>query len=207
MIGFAVMFYGILAFFARVRWANVRPRAESDTTGTTIRPDLFADRALGVAMACGVMAMALFAVLQALGRLDVPIPHSGRYYLPFMAAVGALAGTPALLRTIRRGSLSYIRLSSNGFEFAQSAKSERGIWADVTAISDSPPEGPAPAADSIVVTMRDGTTPTIAVGTYTPRGRAVRRLVRFYWKHPDQRGELTTARAAERLRSEDFSSR
>jgi hypothetical protein len=52
--------------------------------------------------------------------------------------------------------------------------------------------------------MRDGTTPSITVGAYCPEGSAVRRMVEFYWKHPDQRDELTDERAVRRLRDDDF---
>jgi hypothetical protein len=37
-----------------------------------------------------------------------------------------------------------------------------------------------------------------------PDGSAMRDLVRFYWQHPDSRGELTDGRALERLADERF---
>lgn len=36
-------------------------------------------------------------------------------------------------------------------------------------------------------------------GSYTPKGTALIELVRFYWRHPEQRTELADGRALERL--------
>jgi hypothetical protein len=47
----------------------------------------------------------------------------------------------------------------------------------------------------------------MAAGSYPPEGRALRRIVHCYWKHPENRHELTDGRALERLRNEDFGRR
>lgn len=54
-------------------------------------------------------------------------------------------------------------------------------------------------AGSTYLTTPDGRTRTLASDWYTPGGRAVRKLVRFYWQHPECRDELTDGRAAQRL--------
>jgi hypothetical protein len=52
--------------------------------------------------------------------------------------------------------------------------------------------------------MADDSAPTIAAGAITPDGTALRELVRFYWEHPESRGELTDGRALKRLADERF---
>jgi hypothetical protein len=44
----------------------------------------------------------------------------------------------------------------------------------------------------------------MAAASCTPDGVALRQLVRFYWQHPDNRGELTDGRALKRLADERF---
>jgi hypothetical protein len=45
----------------------------------------------------------------------------------------------------------------------------------------------------------DGRVRTQAIDSYTPKGEALRRLVRYYWINPDKRDELATGRTVERL--------
>ncbi len=53
--------------------------------------------------------------------------------------------------------------------------------------------------------MSDGRPSTlVAADSYTPDGKALRELVRFYWQHPEHRCELTDGRALERLSKEKF---
>ena len=207
VLGFAVMLFGFAVWLSRMRWGNLTAAGEFDATGTTVRPDRAGDLLIRIAMISGVLAMSLFAVLWPLGKLDIPVPHSMRYYLPVMSTIGALAGAPVLWRAMRRGSMSYLRLTPDGFEFAEGRSPAQGQWGEVEDVSYRPPEGPEPKANSIVFVMSDGKTPTLVVSSYTPEGRAVRKMVRFYWKHPENRDELTDGRAIERLRAEDFERR
>lgn len=204
VFGFAVMLFALTAFFVRVTWGKPTAEGTFDATGTTLRPDRVGYMFIRTSVIGGVVAMALFAVLQPLGKLDIPVPHSMRYYLPFMSAVGAVAGAVLLFRSILRGSLSRLRLTPDGFEFAEGRVHSNGKWDDVEDLTYRPPEGPEPAANSIVFVMSDGQCHSMAAGSYTPEGRALRQMVRFYWKHPENRGELTDGRALDRLRDEDF---
>ncbi|PRC42618.1 hypothetical protein C6A85_000000109565, partial [Mycobacterium sp. ITM-2017-0098] len=71
---------------------------------------------------------------------------------------------------------------------------------EISDISDRPRHQPwLLIAGSTYLTASDGRTRTLASDWYTPGGRAVRKLVRFYWQHPECRGELTDGRAAQRL--------
>lgn len=171
-----------------------------------MRPDRLGDLLIRTAMFSGVSAMAVFAVLQPIGLLDIPVPHSARYYLPFMSAVGALSGgAPVVIRAFARGSMSYLRLTRKArvrrggappgtWPMGQCARHYRSRTESSCAQGPFDRHGDARRGDA-----------TIAVGAYSPPdGSAVRRMVQFYWKHPDHRDELMDGRAVQRLRDDDF---
>lgn len=204
VLGFAPFCLGLVAQFIILRWGRVTPRGVFDGAGTTIRPDRRVDVLFQVWLLGGVVAMGLFAILAPLGMLDIPVGREQRYSLPFMGAAGAVMGAPMLWRTLRRGSMTYLRLTPTGFEFAQGSSSPCGKWADVKDVTDRRPGQPPPAYSAIVIVMSDGQTPTLAAGSFTPDGQALRELVRFYWQRREDRAELTNGRALERLSNEEF---
>lgn len=204
VLGFAGFCFGLVVPFIIVRSGNITARVEVDIAGTTIRPDRIVDVLTQAWIVAGVVGMGLFAIFQPLGKLDIPVPHTMRYYLPFMSAAGAVMGAPMLWRIVKRGGTKYLRLTPKGFEFAQGSRSASGEWAQVKDVTDRPPGQPTPAYSAIVVVMSSGQTPTLAAGSFTPDGRALRELVRFYWQHPDHRSELTDGRAVERLDKQKF---
>jgi hypothetical protein len=149
--------------------------------------------------------MVIFAAFAPAAKLDIPIPHSMRLYIPFACAAGAVWAVLFLWRAIARGATSYLRLTPNGFEFGQGLSPLRGAWNRVTNVGDRRPEGRLPLRSVIVMAMSDGQLSTlVSADSFTPGGKALRELVRFYWRHPEQRNELTDSRALERLRDERF---
>ena len=66
-------------------------------------------------------------------------------------------------------------------------------------VTGEAPGQQAPTPGSVVCVMSDDTAPTIAARSFTPDGKALRELVRFYWQHPESRDELTDGAAVERL--------
>lgn len=204
VLGFAGFCFGLVVPFIIVRSGKVTARAEVDATGTTIRPDGRVEVLTLVWGLVTVIAMGLFAALFPLGKLDIPVPHTMRYYLPFMSAAGAVMGVPTLWRIFGRGDRNCLRLTLNGFEFPKGLGPRSGEWSEVKDITDRVPGQPAPAYSAVVMVMFDGQTPTLAAGSFTPEGKALRELMRFYWQHPEHRGELTNGRALQRLSNEEF---
>jgi hypothetical protein len=190
---------GFIVPFAKTVPGKVSPGGEFDDAGTTIRPDRGIDIPIQVSLLGLVVASGLFAILAPLGKLDIPVPEQMRLYLPFVSAVAALIGAPISWRTLRRGSLQYLRMTSNGFVIVQGWRPQSGAWAQVTDVTDVAPSQSAPMPSAIVVVMTDGNVLTLPAASFTPDGRDLRELVRFYWLHRDRRDELTDGRALKRL--------
>lgn len=204
VLGFAGFCFGLVVPFIIVRSGKVTARAEVDATGTTIRPDRNVEVLTEAWVLAGIVGMGLFAIFQPVGKLDIPVPHTMRYYLPFMSAAGAVMGAPLLWRMAKRGGTKYLRLTPDGFEFEEGSSSTSGEWAQLKGVTDQAPGKPPPAYSAIVMVMSDGQTPTLAAASFTPGGKALRELVSFYWQHPERRSELTDGEALVRLRNEQF---
>jgi hypothetical protein len=203
-LGASAFCYGLIIPLVKVVRGKVTPRGEVDDAGTTFRPDRGIDIPVQVSLVGLVLAGALIAIFAPLGKLDIPVPHTLRFSLPFVGAVVAVTGAPILWRNLRRGSTKYLRLMPGGFELVQGWRWQCGGWAHVEDVTDEAPEQTASTPNAVVVVMSDGSAPTMAAASFTPEGTALRELVRFYWLHPDCRGELTDGRALKRLADERF---
>jgi hypothetical protein len=198
-----------LTRFAR----RLPPRVSVDGSGTTWLNGRSRDVA-NVVVLLGLVVS--FGSLCALGlSKQIYIPLLDEYpqiYLVF--GVVALTAGAGLINMARRGASAYVRLTPEGFAFAYGFSTNTGRWSDVVAVSDEvlplrfgigrfkieQPGGPSPCAITIV--MQDGSKWGVPDGNYVATsGGALPALARFYWKHPDARGELVDDRAADRLSS------
>jgi hypothetical protein len=198
-LGGSAFCYGLITPLAKVVRGRQAPRVEVDDAGTTFRPDRGIDIPIQVSLVGAVIASALIAVIAPLGKLDIAVPPFMRYSLPFMGAVIVAMGAPMLWRNVSRGSTKYLRMTPDGFELSQGLRSHSGDWEQVQDVTDEAPGQQAPTPGAVVFVMSDDTAPTIAAGAMTPDGTAMRNLVRFYWEHPESRGELTDGQALKRL--------
>ncbi len=199
-LGASAFCYGLITPLVKVVRGRQAPRVDVDDAGTTFRPDRGIDIPIQVSLFGLVPASALITVLLPSGKWDVPVPPFMRYSLPFMSGVIVVTGAPMLWRNVSRGgSTKYLRLTPAGFELSQGRRSHARDWEQVRDIADEAPGKQAPTPGAIVFVMSDGSAPTIAAGAMSPDGSAIRELVRFYWEHPDSRGELTDGRALKPL--------
>ena len=197
--GAAAFCFGMITPLVKVVREKVHPIGEFDGEGTTFKPDRGIDIPVLVSLSGLVVASGMITVLAPPGKLDIPIPPFMRYSLPFMCGVLLLTGVPLLWRNLRRGCTKYLRLTPDGFELAQGWHSQSGDWEQVKDVTDEAPGQQASTSGNVVFVMSDDSAPTIAAGAITPEGAALRELVRFYWQHPESRGELTDGRAVKRL--------
>jgi hypothetical protein len=203
-LGVSAFCFGFIIPFLKVVPGNIAPRVKFDDGGTTFRPDAGIDIPVQTAVFGIVFACALLVIFAPLGMVDIPMPHSMRYSIPFTSGLLLVMGVPLVWRNFLRGSTKYLRLTPNGFELSEGWRSAAGDWAEVEDITDEAPGQQASTRGAVVFVMADDSAPTIAAGAITPDGTALRELVRFYWEHPESRGELTDGRALKRLADRHF---
>lgn len=166
--------------------------------GTTLRPDKRLDVLAYAMLIVGCLAAVLCLIL---GLNDTPVyPIAVEYSPQFTlgSAVAAAGLAIALLVLIRRGGISHVTLSSDGFSFTGTG----GRWEDVTAITDHSDNSTSPWTPLVMV-MADGTERILAEpGVYTPNGHGLRAFVEFYWRHPQHRFELVNGQALDRLHTQ-----
>jgi hypothetical protein len=197
--GIALGFVGIESALMLTLAGKVKPRVEVGDHETVIRPDLVVDRLLWSATVAVVIAVTVYAIFTLQGKIDIPLPY-GNQRTWSIAAIGlALTGIANLWSLYKRGGNSFQRLTPRGFELGQGVSSVRGDWDDVVDITDRRPGRVRPLRATLFVKFSDGKIRTQAVDSYTPRGEALGRLVRYYWINPDRRDELADGRAIERL--------
>ncbi len=198
-LGLSVFCFGFIIPFFTVVPGKVAPRVNVDDGGTTFWPDRSIEVPMQIALLGGVMASAVYTIFAPAGKVSIPIPPAMRYSLPVTSAVFLLIVVPLAVRNFRRGSMKYLRLSPSGFELEEGWRSESGGWEQVKDVTDAAPGQQTSTSGPVVFVMSDGSAPTIAAGAITPNGMALRELVRFYWRHPESRDELTDGAAVKRL--------
>ncbi len=103
--------------------------------------------------------------------VDIPVPVQMRYAIPFVSAAIAMMGAPILWRTLRRGSLQYLRLTPDGFVIVQGWRPRSGDWAQVANVTDMAPGQSAQTPSAVVLVMSDGSAPpTLPGASFTPEG-------------------------------------
>lgn len=206
MFAFAAGCFVILGAGARTSFGRLSARSEFATSGTTVRPDRAIDLLTRLSLTAIVVATATYAVLGPLGYLDIPIPRVQRFALPVVAALTAAIAAVMLWRAVRHGSLTYLHLSPQGFEFGGGLSTARGDWSSVTGVTDSRPGARNLAPSAIVVRLSGDRYRTMASTASCTRNKdELRDMVTFYWRHPKARGELTDGRALTRLSTNGFS--
>jgi hypothetical protein len=203
VIGFAVFAFGLLAVRLIVAMGRVRPRVQYGDGGTLVRPDPKVDRLALISTLAAFVSMLLYAVFGSLGMAELPGVTRDQKWFVLMSAAGVVVGVPSLWRIATQGGMSYLRLSGVGFEVGDAYSRAEHTWDDLSDVSDrSVARKWAHTAGSSYLTTSDGRTRILASDWYTPDGFALRRLLRFYWQHPEFRDELTDRRAAQRLRDQ-----
>jgi hypothetical protein len=179
---------------------SVTPQGTYDESGTLLRPSAGVDKNLNRLMITGGVAMGLCFLAWPLGGLFVPwFPEDVAHVIPMCCGAAAVVFLWSWRSIAKRGGLSYLSLTPEGFEFPRTFSMKSGRWEDVSLIDDKAPNDTG-FWIPMVFTMNDGAVLVFdSPGIYTPKGTALMEMVRFYWQHPEQRDELTDGRALQRL--------
>lgn len=198
IIGLALT--SIYSIFMMTQSKTVAFQASFDATGTQLRPDKRIENNLRRLIVTAGISTWLMFLAWVFGVLYLPLGNA-QHVFPLCAGAAAAVLTWCWIKLVRQGSLSYLFLTPEGFEFSTLREPKTGKWAEVENVADKVP-GEERFWNPMVVTVAGGATLLMeAPGIYTPKGTALIELVRFYWQHPERRDELTDGRAVERLRA------
>lgn len=200
LLGLAAFCFGIAVQSLRVQTRKVVPEGRFDPEGLTILPDRLFNIALLVGTSGLVLAMALIAIFMPMHKLDLPMPGPPTSWMVItFAAAGAIYGLPLVINNLRHRTTKYLRITPDLVEIYEGRSPVTARWDQIRSIGGGDQLRDPSQATKLVIMMDDGKTATLSGGAFTPEGTALRDLVRFYWQHPENRGELTSGAALERL--------
>lgn len=197
-LGFGLFATGFVGMLWVVATKRTTPRVTSDDAGTTFRPDFKADGFLTVASVAVFLAMLVYAVFAPQGMLVIPVPSGNQRHYVYACIAGVLVGLPSIWQIAKQRGMSRLRMTTEGIELGGAVSTKRHTWDELADVADRPRDGRQSTGTTYLMTV-DGHTQTLPSDWYTPGGRALRKLVQFYWEHPEARGELVDGRAADRL--------
>ena len=185
----------------RVRASTLR--GESDSTGTTLRGDPLVGYFLCLSFIGAAVSSGLY-LFAPHGNETILFSAAGRdlvnqYYMGCLFIVSLIA-LPVMFR--RHRSI-YFRLAADEVEYSDTTRPITRTWVDVTDITDEEVKRPSHRPISILV-KNDKPILIRNAGGFVPDAPALYWMVRHYWKHPENRAELTDGRALERLRNQQF---
>lgn len=205
-LGIAVFSSGFAFQMAYVLWGHPNPRTHYGAEGTLVRTPKIVDVAFVTSFASGVSAATLYLACSPFDLVDYTPTGVLRVGVPAFCGFLILFGIPALYRTFKYGAESHIRLDAEGFEVWNGhwGSYVRGAWAQVEEILDHPVRGRAIRREVIVFALPSGRSATLVCDGMTTDSGGLRNWVRFYWQHPEFRGELNDRRALQRLDDRKF---
>jgi hypothetical protein len=179
-------------------------RAETDSDGTVLRPDRLFSTLMIVGFAFVVPSGLVFIFCAPTGRLDIPMSRGYQIFSPMVMALAVVAAVVGLVSVLRRGGIGYLKLTPEGIDIANIISTKYVDWDDVVDVKDNT-DTKRRTRKAIVFCLQDGSEEIVdGADFYVPRGVGLYWMVRHYWRHPDDRAELTDDRALQRLRDERF---
>lgn len=207
ILGLTIWAFGFATYLALAGSGSMTPRAEWAATSTTIRPQQRVDVVFIVATSAVFLAAVLYLVFSSLQMLDY-VPSGVMRGLALAGCTAlALFGAPTLYQMFKHRSGSLLRLDPHGFDVwnGQWGKFVRGTWDEVEQVLDHPVKGRKPLHEVIVLVLSRNRSAMLVSDAITGNSDALRDWVRFYWRHPGHRDELTDGRALSRLDQQRFS--
>jgi hypothetical protein len=203
LAGSTVFCAGLTAAAARSVFATVPLRAAYDSKGTTLRPDPMTLALALVGLFALIPSGTLYVIYVPRGSVDLPLGHAERIFSPILIGLAVAIAVWGLIALARRRTTGYVRLTPTGFELANLVLTQEGTWDEVVDITDEYADNQA--RHPTVFMMKEGKPKVLKnTGGFAPSGAALYWMIRHYWKHPQDRAELTDGSAIERLRKEQF---
>lgn len=203
-LGLFVCFLFLLLMILQARLGRAGRHPIIEGNGTVFRAPRAMTRFLELSVGGAIVSGIIFVCYVPSGRLAIGIGGATEIYYPVIVA-GLVCWLSYVLMRGRSNGWGYLKLSPGGFEAADAVTTlARGAWDDVVDVIDKAPKGTAAYCPAVMV-MRDGPPQVVkSVDGYGPYGSAVYWAIRHYWLHPENRGELASGKAIERLQARDF---
>jgi hypothetical protein len=203
-MAFVVLFALPIVPLQLVSRGHTSLRASHHPTGTTLRPDrTFTSLMLvifGYLIPLGFVVV-IFTLTGDLHLFASGRGQAGAVVLMILASGTAISG---LLTAWRRGGVGYVKLTPAGIDVADIKRTQSIAWDDVLEVADHS-ESNKKTRKAIVLRLTEDTEKTIdGADLYVPKGIGLYWMVRHYWRHADDRAELTDERGLERLREGRF---
>ncbi|WP_157561240.1 hypothetical protein [Mycobacterium sp. E802] len=180
---------------------NAKIQTACDESGILLRPDIRIETSYQRFLGVAALSMVAMLVAWITGWLYLPLPDGVGEVFPIAFGVTGLLAGWFWLVTKKQGGSSYLLLTPEEFEFPNLGSLNAGRWDDIIEVSNKLPSEER-IWTPMVITMQDGSRLVMdSPGTYTPNGAALIEFVKFYWRNPAQRSELTDGRAVERLQA------
>jgi len=203
VLGWMAFPLGLAVAMTLASVGRVRLRAAYDRTGTTVLPD----RLFGILFYAVLIVLipggVLFVIFVPRGDIDIPMSRGLQIFSPILMGFAVVVAITGLISAWRRGGIGYLKLRESGVDNSNIAFTKSVDWDDIVDVTDSAETKRTRKA--IVLRLQDGSEEVIeGADFYVPRGAALYWMVRHYWRHPDDRPELTDGRAVDRLRHGRF---
>ncbi|MDP9168550.1 MAG: hypothetical protein M3O32_21175 [Actinomycetota bacterium] len=202
--GFVVMFVVLgIAMQLLARCPTVL-RASHDGTGTLLRPNRIIMNLL-IAVLVYFIPLGLAVVIFTLtGDLQLFPSKRARIAAMVLMALTTMTVVSGLLTARRRGGVGYVKLTPTGIDIADVKSTESVAWADIVGVDDHSDVNKK-IRRAAVLRRREGAETSIgSCDLYVPNGVGLYWMVWHYWRHPDDRVELTDGRALARLEEGRF---
>lgn len=202
--GLTTLFAGTLVILGVNRLRRDTFRAEAGKGGTVFRPDPTGRWLFIFIFTCLIPTTALYLAYVPRGAVQLPIIGSGRGVVStFYMGCLFLLSLIGLARLVRRGGSAKLHLSETSVEFTDLSRTRQWAWDDVVDVADNLPK--KNARRPIVFVLKDAEPVVVSnAGGYAPNGAALYWMIRHYWLHPEDRAELNTGHALQRLKDQDF---
>ena len=203
ILGWVAFPVAVVLALALASYGRTTLRVSYDSTGTKVLPD----RTFSILGFSGLAAVipggVLFVIFVPSGDIDIPMTRGLQIFSPILMGFAVVVAISGLISAWRRGGMGYLKLTITGLDNANIVFTKSVDWDDIVNITDSAETKRTRKA--IVLCLQDGSEEVIeGADLYVPRGAALYWMVRYYWRHPDARSELTDGRAVDRLRDGRF---
>jgi hypothetical protein len=203
-VGFEFPFLLLLIALQFVARGHTSLRADHDSAGTALRPDRTFNVLVLSTILFMILVLTIFVIFTLTGDLHMFATRRRQAIAVVSACFAVGIGVSGLLTAWRRGGVGYVKLTPTGLEIADIKNTESVAWDAITEVADHS-ETNKKTRKAIVLRFADGTEKTIdGADFYVPNGVGLYWMVRHYWRHADDRVELTDGRALERLHEGRF---